>query len=154
MPYPSEFWLSGYNAIATTPGETMTFASDRPVNFEMIEIEVLRQPGGGKIDVKLDGVVETSYDLASPKTEPVVIRLLPTRGATEKVKEISITTTGRGPVSRRERRDLQQAERHHLQQHRLSGRAGELRQQVQQQAAGQRPAADQSADRHPVVRHQ
>ena len=96
---PSEFWLSGYNAIATTPGATMTFASDRPVSFEMIEIEVLRQPGGGKIDVKLDGVVETSYELASPKTEPVVIRLLPTRAATEKVREISITTTGRGPVS-------------------------------------------------------
>jgi lysophospholipase L1-like esterase len=96
---PAEFWLSGYNSIATTPGATMTFASDRPVNFEMIEIETLRQPGGGKIDVKLDGVVETSYELASPKTEPVVIRLLPTRAATETVKEVSITTTGRGPVS-------------------------------------------------------
>jgi lysophospholipase L1-like esterase len=95
----SEFWLSGYNAIATASGETMSFANDKPVNFEMIEIEVLRQPGGGKIDVKLDGVVETTYDLASAKAEPVVIRLLPTRGATEKVREISITTTGRGPVS-------------------------------------------------------
>ena len=95
----SEFWLSGYNAIATAPGATMTFASDRPVSFETIEIEALRQPGGGKIDVKLDGVVETSYDLASPKTEPVVIRLLPTRAATEKVREVAITTTGGGPVS-------------------------------------------------------
>ena len=95
----SEFWLSGYNAIATAPGETMTFASDRPVGFEMIEIEVLRQPGGGKIDIKLDGHVETSYDLAAPKPERVVIRLLPTRGATEKVREISIVTTGRGPVT-------------------------------------------------------
>jgi lysophospholipase L1-like esterase len=65
----------------------------------MIEIEVLRQPGGGKIDIKLDGHVETSYDLASPKPERVVIRLLPTRGATEKVREISIATTGRGPVT-------------------------------------------------------
>ena len=41
---------------------------------------------------------------------------------------------------RRQRRDLQQAERHHLQQHRLPGRAGELCQQVQQQAVGQRSA--------------
>ncbi len=96
---PAEFWLSGYNAIATAPGETMTFANDKPVNFEMIEIEVLRQPGGGKIDVKLDGIVETSYDLASPKPEPVVIRLLPTRGATDRVRELAITTTGRGPVT-------------------------------------------------------
>ena len=52
---PSEFWLSGYNAIASAPGEVMTFASERPQAFEMIEIEVLRQPCGGTIDVKLDG---------------------------------------------------------------------------------------------------
>ncbi len=96
---PADFWLSGYNATATAPGETMTFVSDRPVDFEAIEIEVLRQPGGGKIDVRLDGVAETSYDLASSKPEPVAIRLLPTRAATERVREIAITTSGRGPVT-------------------------------------------------------
>jgi lysophospholipase L1-like esterase len=95
---PAEFWLSGYNAVASVPGETMTFTSERPQTFDMIEIEVLRQPEGGTIDVKLDGVVETSYDLASRKMEPVVIRLLPMRGATEKIREISITTTAPGPV--------------------------------------------------------
>ncbi len=96
---PAEFWLSGYNAIASAPGETMTFAADRPQNFEMIEIEVLRQPGGGKIDVKLDGYVATTYDLAASKPDPVVIRLLPTRGTIERVREIAITTTAGGPVS-------------------------------------------------------
>jgi lysophospholipase L1-like esterase len=96
---PTEFWLSGYNAIASAPGETMTFAADKAQNFEMIEIEVLRQPGGGKIDVKLDGYVATTYDLAASKPDPVVIRLLPARGPTERVREIAITTTGAGPVS-------------------------------------------------------
>jgi lysophospholipase L1-like esterase len=95
---PAEFWLSGYNAVASAPGATMTFTSERPLIFDMIEIEVLRQPEGGTIDVKLDGVVETSYDLASRKPEPVVIRLLPVRGVTEKIREISITTTGKGAV--------------------------------------------------------
>jgi lysophospholipase L1-like esterase len=95
---PAEFWLSGYNAVASVPGETLTFTSERPQIFDMIEIEVLRQPEGGKIDVTLDGVVETSYDLASTKMEPVVIRLLPMRGATEKIREISIATTAPGAV--------------------------------------------------------
>jgi lysophospholipase L1-like esterase len=95
---PEEFWISGYNAIATAPGETMSFVSERPQVFDTIEIEVTRQPHGGTIDVKLDGVVETSYDLASAKIEPVVIRLQPTRAPTEKVREISIVTTGHGPV--------------------------------------------------------
>jgi lysophospholipase L1-like esterase len=94
----AEFWLSGYNAIASAPGETMSFTADKPQLFDTIEIEVVRQPNGGSIDVKLDGVVETSYDLSSSKVEPVVIRLVPARAATEKVREISITTKGHGAV--------------------------------------------------------
>ena len=40
-----------------------------------------------------------SYDLKSSKVEPVVIRLTAARGPTEKVREISIKTTGAGTVS-------------------------------------------------------
>jgi lysophospholipase L1-like esterase len=94
-----EFWLSGYNAVASAVGEVMTFGTERPQAFETIEIEVLRQPGGGTIDVKLDGVIETTYNLASPKVEPVVIRLVPSRGATERMRELSIKITGAGQVS-------------------------------------------------------
>jgi lysophospholipase L1-like esterase len=96
---PAEFWLSGYNAIATAAGETMTFTSERPQTFDMIEVEVVRAPNGGKIDVKLDGALEISYDLKSTKIEPVVIRLTPSRGPTEKVREVSITTTAPGQVT-------------------------------------------------------
>jgi lysophospholipase L1-like esterase len=94
----AEFWLSGYNAVATSGGETMSFIAATPQLFDTIEIEVVRQPGGGAIDIKLDGAVETSYDLSSSKVEPVVIRLVPTRAPTEKVREIAITTKGHGTV--------------------------------------------------------
>jgi lysophospholipase L1-like esterase len=96
---PAEFWLSGYNAVAAAAGESMTFSTGRPQAFETIEIEALRQPGGGSIDVKLDGVVETTYSLAASQRTPVVIRLLPTRGATDRMRELSIKTRDSGPVS-------------------------------------------------------
>ncbi len=96
---PGEFWLSGYDAIATMPGETMSFASEQPLAFDMIEIEAISQPGGGSIDIRLDGNVATHYDLAASRIEPVVIRLLPVHGASEKLHEISITTAGAGTVS-------------------------------------------------------
>src|SRR5262245_38665661 len=95
----AEFWLSGYNAVATAAGETLSFIADRPQIFDTIEIEVVRQPNGGAIDVKLDGVVEIRYDLKSSKTEPVVIRLTPSRGTTEKMREITIATAGSGTVT-------------------------------------------------------
>jgi lysophospholipase L1-like esterase len=94
----AEFWLSGYNAVASAAGETLVFTADRPQTFDMIEIEVVRQPGGGTIDVKLDGVVEIHYDLNSSKIEPVVIRLTPSRGPTEKMRDITIATAGSGTV--------------------------------------------------------
>jgi lysophospholipase L1-like esterase len=96
---PGEFWLSGYDAIATVPGETMSFASEQPLAFDMIEIEAISQPGGGSIDIRLDGNVATHYDLAASRIEPAVIRLLPVHGAGEKLHEISITTAGTGTVS-------------------------------------------------------
>jgi lysophospholipase L1-like esterase len=94
-----EFWLSGYDAIATAPGETMTFASEQPLTFDAIEIEAVGQPGGGSIDIRLDGSVATHLDLSATRIEPVVIRLLPVRGPTDKVHEITITTAGPGTVS-------------------------------------------------------
>jgi lysophospholipase L1-like esterase len=93
------FWLSGYNAIATAANETMSFAYDEPRLFDMIEIEAVGQPGGGAIDIKLDGGVATHFDLSAQRIEPVVIRLLPTRGPTEKVREVSVTTTAAGTVT-------------------------------------------------------
>jgi len=94
-----EFWLSGYDAIATAAGETMSFSSEQPLTFDAIEIEVIGQPGGGAIDIKLDGNIATHYELAASRIEPVVIRLLPVRGPTDKLREVSITTTSPGTVS-------------------------------------------------------
>lgn len=94
-----EFWLSGYNAVATAAGETMTFASETPLTFDAIEIEAIGQPGGGAIDIKLNGSISAHYDLASARIEPVAIRLSPVRGPTDKVQEVAVTTTGSGTVS-------------------------------------------------------
>jgi lysophospholipase L1-like esterase len=96
---PGEFWLSGYDAIATMPGETMTFASEEPHPFDVIEIEAIGQPGGGAIDIKFDDNLASHYDLSAARIEPVVIRLLPEHGPTGKVREVSITTTSAGTVA-------------------------------------------------------
>jgi lysophospholipase L1-like esterase len=94
-----EFWLSGFNAVATASGEALTFASDMPVPFDAIEIEALRQPGGGAIDISLDGAIKSSADLAGSAVEPVVLRLRPDGAPTDHVRNIEIRTRGAGVVS-------------------------------------------------------
>jgi lysophospholipase L1-like esterase len=95
----AEFWLSGFNAVATASGEALTFASDTPVPFDSIEIEALRQPGGGAIDISLDGAVKSSADLNGNGVEPVVLRLRPDGAPSDRVRQIEIRTRGTGVVS-------------------------------------------------------
>jgi len=95
----AEFWLSGFNALATASGEALTFASDTPVPFDSIEIEALRQPGGGAIDISLDGAIKSSADLGGNAVEPVVLRLRPDGAASDRVRQIEIRSRGTGVVS-------------------------------------------------------
>jgi lysophospholipase L1-like esterase len=90
------FLLSGFNAVATKAGETLTFSADAPIAFDRIEIEAVREAGGGAIDIRLDGVLESQFALAGARTEPVVIRLVADR--VDRLREISITTRGEGTV--------------------------------------------------------
>jgi lysophospholipase L1-like esterase len=94
-----EFWMSGFNTVASQAGETLSFVSERPEIFDVIEIEAVRRPGGGTFDIKLDGNVEGSFDLAGQKVEPVVIRLVPDKGPTNQVRDITLTTRSEGTVS-------------------------------------------------------
>jgi lysophospholipase L1-like esterase len=70
----AEFWLSGFNAVATAPG-------------------------GGAIDISLDGAVKSSADLNGTAVEPVVLRLRPDGAPSDRVRQIEIRTRGDGVVS-------------------------------------------------------
>jgi lysophospholipase L1-like esterase len=94
-----EFWMSGFNTVSSAAGETLSFVSERPETFDVIEIEAVRRPGGGTFEIKLDGSVEGTFDLAGDKVEPIVIRLVPDKGPTSQVRDITLTTRTDGTVS-------------------------------------------------------
>jgi len=94
-----EFWLSGFNAVASASGEVLTFTSESPLVFDSVEIEVLRQPDGGSIDIVMDGVVKGSFDLKGKSAEPLVLRLSPDGAPSDRVRQIEIRTQSAGAVS-------------------------------------------------------
>lgn len=94
-----EFWLSGFNAVTSKAGEVLTFASDNAVPFDEIEIEALRQPNGGEIDISLDGTVKSSADLNGKSTQPVVLRLKPDGAPSDRVRTLEIRSRGEGTVT-------------------------------------------------------
>jgi lysophospholipase L1-like esterase len=72
---PGNFWLSGYDSVATKRDLVMSFISEPPIPFEAVEIEALREPEAGAIEIILDGHLEKHYELAADRVEPVVIRI-------------------------------------------------------------------------------
>jgi lysophospholipase L1-like esterase len=95
----SQFWLSGFNAVASVTGETLSFTSEGPLVFDSIEIEALRQPGGGAIEISLDGVVKSSFDLNAKTIEPLVLRLSPDGVPNDRLRKIEIRTRSEGSVN-------------------------------------------------------
>ncbi len=95
----AKFWLSGFNAIAEEEGETISFRSETPFSFDRIEIQALRQPKGGTIEIRIDGVLQSEVALSGDVREPVVIQMVPERAASDRLREITITTKGEGVVN-------------------------------------------------------
>jgi lysophospholipase L1-like esterase len=95
----AEFWMSGFNAVASASGEVLSFTSETPVPFDEIEIEALRQPGGGSIDISIDGTVKSSADLNGQAVESVVLRLKPDGTAADRVRQLEIRTRAPGTAS-------------------------------------------------------
>jgi lysophospholipase L1-like esterase len=76
----------------------MSFASEQGVPFETIEIEAVREPGAGEIEVLLDGHLEKQIDLAADRVESFVFRLRAQRAGAQ-LRELRIRTTKDRKVS-------------------------------------------------------
>lgn len=94
----SQFMLSGFEAVATAPGETLTYTAERPMAWDLIEVETAVQPGGGAIAISLDGKVESDYQLSGPESGRIVLQLTPVSGMVERLGRIRITTKDALPV--------------------------------------------------------
>ncbi len=95
---PAQFWLSGFNAVSAATGNSLTYTSDRLVSFDSIELDGIRQPQGGTVEVRLDGVLASTFDFGGAKAEPMVFRMRPQKKAAEQFRTLEIKTTSSGPV--------------------------------------------------------
>jgi lysophospholipase L1-like esterase len=94
----SQFWLSGFNAVSAATGNSITYKSDKLVTFDSIEFDGIRQPQGGSVEVRLDGVLASTFDFNGAKVEPMVFRMRPQNKVAEQFRNLEIKTTSGGPV--------------------------------------------------------
>ena len=92
------FYLSGYNAQAARAGETLTFRSEKGVQWDVMEIEVLVGPNHGAIEVRTDGVPVATHQLKSDRKERMVLRTS-ANGRPINLHQLTIKTLNDSPVS-------------------------------------------------------
>jgi lysophospholipase L1-like esterase len=86
--------IAGVRETGTRPGERMVLDSTEDEGFSRAFVEVLRQPGGGRIDVAIDSVPAPPIATNAAEAAPGWVRIPVPAGS----RELSLAPHGDGPV--------------------------------------------------------
>ena len=91
---PGPFGLSGLRQRAVAPGAAMSLEPDAEGGLGRAEVEVLMQPGGGSLEVEVDGRRAGRIETDGARAEAVFLKL-PTRAGS---LQVTLRAVGDGPV--------------------------------------------------------
>jgi lysophospholipase L1-like esterase len=95
---PDHFWLSGYTATVTQSGAKVTFTAKTQQAFDAIDVSFLKNNGGGRANILLDGTIVDQVSLDGRPGDPLIRRLMPPDGKVGSFKTLQVVTSSGGPV--------------------------------------------------------
>ncbi|MEO8757786.1 MAG: GDSL-type esterase/lipase family protein [Devosia sp.] len=95
---PDHFWLSGYTATVTQSGAKVIFTAKAQQAFDAIDVSFLKNNGGGRANILLDGTIVDQVSLDGHPGDPLIRRLMPPDGKIGSFKTLEVVTTSGGPV--------------------------------------------------------
>jgi lysophospholipase L1-like esterase len=93
------FYLSGFNAIAHHAGAALSMRSRGGRGYDRVEVAFLKQPGGGRAEVLIDGTPTGSIDLDGAADERATLALRAPTGEAAGFREISVRSLSDSPVT-------------------------------------------------------
>ena len=90
---PGPYGVTGYTLHASQAGEAMSLEAGADGPFDEVEIDYLRQPGGGHVDVSIDGRPAGSINTAGNAPQAATQRFTTRNGQT-----LSLTVRGDGLI--------------------------------------------------------
>ena len=94
------FYLTGFNAIARRAGAALSLRSRGGRAYDRVEVAFLKEPGGGKAEVLIDGTPTGSIDLDGTADERATLALrAPTTGVPVGFHEIAVRSMSDAPVT-------------------------------------------------------
>jgi lysophospholipase L1-like esterase len=93
------FYLSGFNAVSHRAGAEITLTARGPIGFDNLDVDFLKEPGGGHAQVLIDGAVSGEIDLAGAADQRAVLSAPGSGGGAHPIHEISVRSTSDAPVT-------------------------------------------------------
>ncbi len=93
------FWLTGFIAQTVRDHAEISFSSTEPVRFDAIDVGFVTSPGGGMAEILLDGDAVGEVNLAGADGQPVFLRLMPTGGAVDSFRELTVRSASTDQVA-------------------------------------------------------
>jgi lysophospholipase L1-like esterase len=93
------FYLSGFNAIARRAGAALSMRSRGGRGYDRVEVAFLKEPGGGKAEVLIDGTPTGSIDLDGTADERATLSARAPTGAVSGFREIAVRSLSDSPVT-------------------------------------------------------
>lgn len=93
------FFLSGFDVKTSKAGETIVMTPRAPARLDLVEIEAMAGPGGGKVEIHFDDILACTCTLAADKPTRLVFRSLPEGDGDLTIHKITIKTLDDAPVT-------------------------------------------------------
>jgi lysophospholipase L1-like esterase len=93
------FFLSGFNAISRKAGAELVFRSRGGRVYDGLEVAFLKEPGGGRAEVAVDGTPAGQVNLDGAADEPAILSINSAGVVSQGFHEIKVKALGEGPVT-------------------------------------------------------
>ncbi len=93
------FYLSGFNAVARHAGASLNMKSRGGPPYNRVEVAFLKQPGGGRAEVLVDGEPDGEIDLNGAADERATLDVPASKTGARGFRDISVRTLTDAPVT-------------------------------------------------------
>ncbi len=93
------FYLSGFNAVARHAGASLTLRARGSLPYNRLEVAFLKQPGGGRAEVQVDGEPSGQIDLNGAADERATLDLQESQTGATGFHDISVRSLSDAPVT-------------------------------------------------------
>jgi lysophospholipase L1-like esterase len=93
------FFLSGFNAIAHHAGAAINLTARDALGYDSLKVAFLKQPGGGRAQVLVDGELSGEIDLDGASDQRAILSARAAGATQHAIREIEVRSTSDAPVT-------------------------------------------------------